>query len=141
MTGSCLSRECSPAVADDSQPVEVFYNSACPVCRAGMDEQRRAMETPGQAEDVEFTDMTASPEALAADGLTLDHVRRHFYVRDGAGHLHRGADAAAVLWRMTPGRRWLGRLISLPLIRPLAGLSYDWFADRLYNWNRRKGRW
>jgi len=128
-------------MVDDSKPVEVFYNSACPVCRAGMDEQRSALKKSGLETGVQFIDMTVAPDSLAPDGLTLDHVRRHFYVRDGAGHLHRGADAAAVLWGMTPGRRWFGWLISRPVIRPLARLFYDWFANRLYNWNQRKGRW
>ncbi|MCZ6453481.1 MAG: DUF393 domain-containing protein [Alphaproteobacteria bacterium] len=121
--------------------VEVFYNSACPVCRAGMDEQRGALEKAGVGDSVGFTDMTAAPDALADEGLTLDDVRRHFYTRDAAGTLHRGADAAALLWRMTPRRRWLGWLISRPVLRTIARLGYDWFADRLYAWNRRKGRW
>ncbi|MCZ6839573.1 MAG: DUF393 domain-containing protein [Alphaproteobacteria bacterium] len=121
--------------------VEVFYNSACPVCRAGMDEQRDALEKAGVGDSVGFTDMTAAPDALADEGLTLDDVRRHFYTPDAAGTLHRGADAAALLWRMTPRRRWLGWLISRPVLRTIARLGYDWFADRLYAWNRRKGRW
>ena len=121
--------------------VEVFYNSACPVCRADMDEQRSAMKKAGVDGDVLFTDMTTAPEALASDHLSLDDVSRHFYARDAAGTLHRGADAAALLWRLTPRRRWLGWLISRPLMRPIARASYDWFADRLYAWNRRKGRW
>ena len=125
----------------EKSPVEVFYNSACPVCRAGMDEQRGAMEKAGVDGDVAFTDMTTAPDALAGDDLTLDDVRRHFYVRDASGALHRGADAAAVLWRLTPRRRWLGWLISRPVLRTIARASYDWFADRLYAWNRRKGRW
>lgn len=106
-----------------------------------MDEQRSAFEKSGQPDQAAFCDMTQTPDALSADGLTLDDVRRHFYVRDADGTLHRGADAAAVLWRMTSGRRWLGWLISTRPIRPLARIFYDWFADRLYNWNRRKGRW
>jgi predicted DCC family thiol-disulfide oxidoreductase YuxK len=90
-----------------------------------------------------FTDITAAPDALAGDGLTLDDVRRHFYLRDASGTLHRGAaaTATAILWRMTPRRRWLGWLISRPVLRTIACLGYDWFADRLYAWNRRKGRW
>lgn len=128
-------------MSDKTDPVEVYYNSACPVCRAGMNEQRRALEQAELAGNSTFTDMTEKPEALAEDGLSLDDVRRHFYVRDTDGKLHRGADAAAVLWSMTPRRRWLGWLVSTPVIRPLARIFYDWFADRLYNWNRRKGRW
>ena len=125
----------------ETPQLEVFYNSACPVCRAGMDDQRKALEMAGAGAAVAFTDMTAAPDALADDGLSLDDVRRHFYVRDAAGTLHRGADAAAILWRMTPRRRWLGWLLSRPVLRACARLSYDWFADRLYAWNRRKGRW
>jgi predicted DCC family thiol-disulfide oxidoreductase YuxK len=122
------------------RPVEVYYNSACPVCDAGVRNQRKAMEG-GASDDPAWTDMTAAPAALQSDGLTLDHVRRHIYARDHEGRLHRGADAFALLWKATPGRRWLGRLISLPIVRPAARVLYDWFADRLYAWNRRHGRW
>jgi predicted DCC family thiol-disulfide oxidoreductase YuxK len=124
----------------DERPIEVFYNSACPVCDAGVDEQRRAMWKRSAAQPV-FTDMSSAPTALAGENLTLDHVRRHLYARDSAGRLHRGADAIALLWRATPGRRWLGHFISLPGIRLVARVGYDWFADRLYAWNRRHGRW
>ena len=126
---------------NEKTQIEVFYNAACPVCRAGMNEQRDALDKAGLAEDAAFIDMTAAPDALSEDDLTLDSVRRHFYVRDTDGTLYRGAAAAAVLWRMTPRRRWLGWLISQPGVRWLARVFYDWFADRLYNWNRRKGRW
>lgn len=122
------------------RPVEVFYNSACPVCDAGVWNQRRAMEKGGVG-NLNWIDMTCAPDALKADGLTLHHVRRHIYARDPMGKLHRGADAFALLWRATPGRRWLGRLISLPIVRPMARAFYDWFADRLYAWNRWHGRW
>lgn len=125
----------------DEKPVEVYYNSACPVCRAGMDEQCEALERAEQAYAASLVDMTGAPEALRDDGLTLDDVRRHFYVRDHEGNLYRGADAAAILWRMTSRRRWLGWLISRPALRWLARVFYDWLADRLYNWNRRNGRW
>ena len=122
------------------RPVEVFYNSACPVCDAGIRNQRRAMERTVSG-NLSWTDMTCAPEALKADGVTLDHVRRHIYARDAMGKLHRGADAFVLLWRATPGRRWLGCLISLPIVHPMARAFYDWFADRLYAWNRRRGRW
>ena len=58
-----------------------------------------------------------------------------------AGIVHVGADAFAALWRATPGQRWLGRLIAFPIVRGAAHALYDRFADRLYAWNRRKGRW
>lgn len=124
----------------DTDKIEAFYNSACPVCHAGIEEQKRVLAERGASDRAAFTDMTQAPDALAADGLTLDHVRRHIYVRDTHGKLHRGADAIAMLWRETPGRRWLGWLISRSSIRPLAHALYDWFANRLYAWNKRHGR-
>ena len=124
----------------EQKPVEVYYNSACPLCDAGVREQRGAMEKAGAA-GLAWTDMNCAPDALQAEGLTLDHVRRHLYARDASGRLHRGADAFAVLWRATPGRRWVGRLISAPVVRPVARAAYDFLADRLYAWNKRHRRW
>ena len=117
--------------------LEVLYNSACPVCDAGVKQQQRLM--PDAA--VAWSDVTCQADRLDRAGLTLEQVRRHLYVRDAQGRLHRGAEAAAILWKHTPGLRWLGALISLPVISTIARVSYDWFADRLYNWNRRHGRW
>ena len=124
----------------EERPVEVVYNSACPVCDAGVRAQRRAMEQGGDCA-VAWIDVTRDPEALQGEGIGVDAVRRHLYARDNAGRLYRGADAFALLWRATPGRRWLGRLIGLPILRPIARLAYDRFADLLYAWNRRNGRW
>ncbi len=99
------------------------------------------MEATNTSGGVRWVDMTQAPGALAGDGLALDDVRRHIYARDETGRLHRGTEAFALMWSNTPGRRWLARVITLPVLRWLARLVYDWFADRLYAWNTRKGRW
>lgn len=126
---------------DHTRKLEVLYNSACPVCDAGVKQQKRLMQTSTARGDTAWTDVTCHAEALDRAGLSLEQVRRHLYVRDAGGTLHRGADAFAVLWRATPGLRWLRTLITLPGLRTVARISYDWFADRLYNWNKRHGRW
>jgi len=38
-------------------------------------------------------------------------------------------------------RRWLGWLVGLPGIRQIARWGYNRFADRLFAWNKRHGRW
>ena len=124
----------------EKNPIEVYYNSACPVCDAGVRNQQRVMDNPA-ASDANWIDMTKDGNALKDDSLSLDHVRRHIFVRDAEGRLHRGADAFAVLFEATPGRRWIGRMMMLPGLRGLSRLLYDWFADRLYSWNKRHGRW
>ncbi len=117
----------------------VYYNSACPVCSAGILWQQR------QATDancrVEYRDMTKEPDALAPKGVGLDDVRRYLYLIGEDGRLHRGAAAFTEIWRRTPRQRWLGRLLALPVFRAPARWLYDGFARALYDWNRRKGRW
>jgi predicted DCC family thiol-disulfide oxidoreductase YuxK len=90
---------------------------------------------------VTFVDVSQQTDVLSRDGITFDQVRRHMYVRDANGRLHRGTDAFAVLWAAHPRRRWMARAVMLPVIRPIARWSYDRFADMLYNWNRQHKRW
>jgi predicted DCC family thiol-disulfide oxidoreductase YuxK len=122
-----------------AKPPKVYYNSRCPVCRAGIEGQRRRMEAAGAA--AEWCDINEHPEALAEIGAGIEAVRERLYVREADGRIAVGAEAFAALARATPGQRWLAWLGDLPPIRPLARLAYDAFAARLYRWNRRKGRW
>jgi predicted DCC family thiol-disulfide oxidoreductase YuxK len=119
----------------------VYFNSACPVCRAGIAVQRERMNAAGTGCEIEWRDITKEPDALIQRGITVDDVRRKLYVEDEQGDLRVGAEAFAALWRETPGWRWLGRLLSVPGMSVLARWAYNRFADRLYAWNRRKGRW
>ena len=119
----------------------VYFNSACPVCRAGVADQRKRMAATGTGREIEWCDIAADPSVLAPGGIAVDDVRRKLYVEDEQGELHIGADAFTALWRETPGRRWLARLLSAPGISPLARWLYDRFADALYAWHRRRGRW
>lgn len=90
---------------------------------------------------IEWRDINDEPEALASRGVTLDDVRRKLYVEDDQGRLHVGAEAFAALWRETPGQRWAGRLLRLPVIATLSRWAYDRFAAALYVWNRWHRRW
>ena len=119
----------------------VWYNTKCPVCNAGIDWQRNRLLRAVRAGDVEFRDINLEPEALARFGADLEAVRRRLHGVDAEGRLHVGADCAIEIWRRTPGDRWLGRLLGLPVFRPVARFVYDRFAGWLYGWNRRKGHW
>src|SRR5207249_788966 len=81
------------------------------------------------------------PDALARHGASLDDIRRRLHATDAQGRLIVGADVAVAMWRLTPGDGWLAALAGNPVIRPLTRFIYDRFADLLYAWNRRKGRW
>ena len=127
-----------PEAAPPELP-KVYYNSLCPVCRAGIEAQRQRMAAVGAA--AEFCDINEHPEALMEIGASVEAVRERLHVREADGNLAIGADAFTALARVTKGQGWLAWLGNLPLLKPLFHLAYNAFAAQLYRWNRRHGRW
>ena len=119
--------------------LEVFYNSACPVCDAGIRAEKSRLERAGA--DAAWKDIAADNNLVCEIGADLDKVRHSLHVRDETGRLFIGADAVARLMLETPGQAWLGRFLMWPPIGPFSRWAYDRFADRLFAWNRSKGRW
>ena len=125
-----------------SEPLlTVWYNTRCPVCDAGINRQRRRLIEAVKAGRVAFRDINFEPEALSAFGASLEDIRRRLHATDSEGRLLVGADVAVAVWRLTPGEGWLASLFGNPVALPLTRIAYDRFADLLYSWNRRKGRW
>jgi predicted DCC family thiol-disulfide oxidoreductase YuxK len=119
---------------------KVYYNSACPVCDAGIKDQRQRMEACG-VRDVEWIDIHTHPEAVEEVGAPLEQVRERLHVKTEDGRLDIGADAFTRLWLQTPGQRWLAKLLQLPVLRQITYLAYNAFAKLLYHWNRARGHW
>lgn len=117
--------------------IQVFYNSACPVCDAGIRGQRERMA----ACQVQWVDVHARPGTVQALGAPLESVRERLHVIDAQGRLRVGADALAALWLATPGWRWLGRALGWWPVKPVARAAYNAFARLLYRWNRSRGHW
>jgi predicted DCC family thiol-disulfide oxidoreductase YuxK len=122
-------------------PLTVWYNTRCPVCDAGISRQKRRLIDAVKAGRVEFRDINLEPEALARHGASLEDIRRRLHAADADGRLLIGADVAVAMWRATPGEGWLASLFGNAAVLPLTRIAYDRFADLLYAWNRRKGRW
>lgn len=119
--------------------VKVYYNSACPVCDAGIKGQRERMQTcPTQ---VEWIDIHTDADAVEEIGAEREFVRERLHVVDERGEVRIGAEAFEVLWQHTPGQRRWARIVGLPVVRMLARGLYNGFAAALYAWNRAKGRW
>ena len=128
-----------PAMMQPS--LTVWYNTKCPVCDAGITRRRRRLVRAVRSGAIEFRDINIEPNALAHYDAGIEDIRRRLHAVDAEGRLHLGIDCAIEIWRRTPGDHWLASLIGAPPVRPFARLAYDWFADRLYAWNRRKGHW
>jgi 2-polyprenyl-6-hydroxyphenyl methylase/3-demethylubiquinone-9 3-methyltransferase len=123
-----------PAMSD---PIRVYYNSACPVCAAGIGSQRERMA----GCDVQWIDVHSQPDSVAAVGAELEAVRERLHVTAADGSVLVGIDALVQLWSQTPGQRWLARIARQPGLRRALGAAYNLFARRLYRWNLRRGHW
>lgn len=119
--------------------VKVYYNSACPVCDAGIKGQRQRMESCGT--QVEWIDIHKNADAVGEIGAEREFVRERLHVVDEQGELKIGADAFEVLWRHTPGQTRWARVIRLPVLRVLSRWLYNVFAAGLYALNRARRRW
>jgi predicted DCC family thiol-disulfide oxidoreductase YuxK len=119
--------------------IKVYYNSACPVCDAGIKGQRERMGT--CPVEVEWIDIHRDAEATREIGVEREFVRERLHVVDESGKVRVGAEAFSALWRHTPGQRRLAGIIGLPVVRVLARWAYNAFAAALYAWNRASGRW
>ncbi|MGA8172134.1 MAG: DCC1-like thiol-disulfide oxidoreductase family protein [Methylocystis sp.] len=119
----------------------VWHNSKCPVCEAGISRQRRSLRAAVAAGEIEFRDINLEPKALASFGAGVDDVRRRLHAVDGNGALLVGADVVIAVWRRTPGEKWLATLFGAPGMIEVTRFAYDRFADLLWAWNKRAGRW
>jgi predicted DCC family thiol-disulfide oxidoreductase YuxK len=119
----------------------IWYNTRCPVCDAGIGRQKRRLVEAVKAGRIQFRDINLEPAALAEFGASLEDIRRRLHATDAQGQLLVGADVAIAVWKATPGEGWLATLFGNPIALPPTRLAYDRFADLLYAWNRRKGRW
>jgi predicted DCC family thiol-disulfide oxidoreductase YuxK len=120
--------------------IKVYYNSACPVCKAGIADQQCRMAAQ-DVTNIEWLDVHANPSLVQEVGADLETVRERLYVRNVDGSIRIGTDAFAVLLERTRGQRWLGQLLMLPVLRQLSQAVYNVFARLLYLRNRACHQW
>ena len=124
-------------MASKPASIRVYYNSACPVCRAGIEQQKEKMPSC----PVQWQDVHTDHEDLKALDAELEFVRERLHVVDEYGKLNIGFDAFLTIWRHSPKEHWKATLLGLPVIKSLMSLLYNIFARLLYRWNRSKKHW
>lgn len=117
--------------------IKVLYNSACPVCNAGIEAQKTKRPLCG----VEWQDVHLDHELVAPINAELEFVRERLHVIDEHNELQIGMNAFIAIWRNTQGEQWKATLCSFPVLHPILIGTYNVFARLLYNWNKRKSHW
>lgn len=117
--------------------MKVYYNSACPVCKAGIEGQ---MDKDSVCE-IQWNDVHKENQLVSEVGSDLEYVRERLHVVDENGQLQIGFDAFLAIWRNSPSEVWKSKVFGLPIIKQLCRVSYNIFAAILYKWNRAKRHW
>ena len=124
--------------------LRVFYNSACPVCKAGINKQKKKIDKASvTGKEIQWKDVHANNNLIYdLDGdISLNFVRKRLHVIDANGEVQVGIDAFIALWRISPGERWKAKFFETPVIHGLSALIYNSFAFFLFHWNRTRGSW
>jgi len=113
---------------------KVLFNGDCPVCNFEIRHYEKYADDTGLP--IRFDDLNS--EALADWDLTEDAAARRLYVAH-KGELLSGMPAFRVLWAQMPRYRWLARVTSWPVVRPVTVFLYDKvLAPVIYRWHRRR---
>jgi predicted DCC family thiol-disulfide oxidoreductase YuxK len=109
-----------------TEPLRVFFDDECRLCSGAVawalarDRAHRLRPTPAR-----------SPEArTVAGGLDPARLLEELHTWSAREGVRAGSDAVAALLLRLPGWAWAGRVLRLPLVRPLARRVYRAIARR-----------
>jgi predicted DCC family thiol-disulfide oxidoreductase YuxK len=119
-------------LVEESRPLTVLYDGACPLCRREIGVYRGLQpNTPVCFADVSDAALPLPP------GTTREQLLARFHVRSREGQLLSGAEAFLALWSALPGWRWLALVGRLP--------GAAWVMERTYRlflrWRPTLQRW
>lgn len=115
----------------DGETIEVYYDSACPMCKLEIGTYREASQK-AQA-DIAFTDVAAQDDRFTMFGMERDTIRRRIYVRSASGTILSGLDAMIAIWQRLPAFSWLGRVAQIPGVHAMCAWAYDIIAAPILN--------
>lgn len=117
--------------------MKVYYNSACPVCKAGIESQMGKFSRC----EIQWNDVHKNNAIVSELPSDLEFVRERLHVVDENGQVQIGFDAFLAIWGNSPNENWKSKLLGLPLVKQLCHFAYNRFAAALYKWNRSKKHW
>jgi predicted DCC family thiol-disulfide oxidoreductase YuxK len=119
-------------LVEESRPLTVLYDGACPLCRREIGVYRGLPPNT----TVCFADVSDAALPLPP-GTTREQLLARFHVRSREGQLLSGAEAFLALWAALPGWRWLAMAGRLP--------GAAWVMERTYGlflrWRPTLQRW
>ncbi|AMO58054.1 thiol-disulfide oxidoreductase DCC family protein [Endozoicomonas montiporae] len=101
--------------------ITVYFDGACPLCVREVSRWRNASFSC----EVEWFDITGQEQALNERGIDPRQAMLQLHTQTSDGNTFVSIDSYALLLEQLPRWRWLGKLMALPVIKPVLRWSYD----------------
>jgi predicted DCC family thiol-disulfide oxidoreductase YuxK len=109
--------------------ISVFFDGKCNLCSKEINYYQRI----APKNTFNWVDITKTPGELDKFEIKLSDGLRLMHVADSNGNIFTGADAFIIMWKQIKYWKFLGLFVSLPIVKQIANLLYQYFADWRFN--------
>jgi predicted DCC family thiol-disulfide oxidoreductase YuxK len=109
--------------------ISVFFDGKCNLCSKEINYYQRI----APKNTFNWVDITKTPCELDKFEIKLSDGLRLMHVADSNGNIFTGVDAFIIMWKQIKYWNFLGLFVSLPIIKQIAKLLYQYFADWRFN--------
>ena len=109
--------------------IKVLFNDSCPICSKEINHYKSLDN------DINWIDINDLHLSTKLSGKSHEElIRRLHVIKDNK--VYSGVKAFIIMWRNIPRYRWIGNVVSLPIIYQLSVLLYEIIALFLFYKNR-----
>lgn len=109
--------------------ISVFFDGKCNLCSKEINYYQRI----APKNTFNWVDITKTPGELDKFEIKLSDGLRLMHVADSKGNIFTGVDAFIIMWKQIKYWKILGFFVSLPIVKQIANLLYQYFADWRFN--------
>ncbi|MEK9779562.1 MAG: DUF393 domain-containing protein [Gammaproteobacteria bacterium] len=109
--------------------ISVFFDGKCNLCSKEINYYQRI----APKNTFNWVDITKTPGELDKFEIKLSDGLRLMHVADSNGNIFTGVDAFIIMWKQIKYWKFLGLFVSLPIVKQIAKLLYQYFADWRFN--------
>jgi predicted DCC family thiol-disulfide oxidoreductase YuxK len=109
--------------------ISVFFDGKCNLCSKEINYYQRI----APKNTFNWVDITKTPGELDRFEIKLSDGLRLMHVADSRGNIFTGVDAFIIMWKQIKYWKFLGLFVSLPIVKQIANLLYQYFADWRFN--------
>jgi predicted DCC family thiol-disulfide oxidoreductase YuxK len=109
--------------------ISVFFDGKCNLCSKEINYYQRI----APKNTFNWVDITKTPGELDKFEIKLSDGLRLMHVADSRGNIFTGVDAFIIMWKQIKYWKFLGLFVSLPIVKQITKLLYQYFADWRFN--------